>query len=525
MRNLFVTLFIFSMSMNSLQADILRNRIELNKRPAIQFKPFDYLDPITGKIVSPDTMVELTDELAASFNKKYISARELYEELNKLEKSLNELGYSLRDSADSGFIESALVDGKKLVEQTTKIIDLYRDFDEKIMTIPKEIEQIKNDFFDRQDSLAEKEFTELYEKAVKSIKPSAPVFEDLNEDPNILQVPNRNLGNFVYKKWDVEKGDPNSFLIKALAQLNLSGDFKELEGIFDTRVDVDIFNEVKLNLLYAYLKAGAQDSGDVFISSGLEVAGKKIDRYSVDRKGKLLSWRLSDEKDDNNLDMVFREGESIPFAIGPVPCLLEIGGFGRIYIDNALNASRTSISASAIPGIEAAGYATVAAGVKVAKVGVEGQLVILNSELNIQGGIDMKVPKETGKPELSAFVKGEQNLTALNGNIYLMAGVDLPVVGEKNYRRKLWDWDGVTTQGVLFNFTKTANETGYTLSGAPEPADIDEKNLDNKIKDFFDHVDENLQSVKSEQIAHDVATIQYQQSKVIELARKIADEF
>ncbi len=59
-------------------------------RPPIRFTPFDLIDPLTGKSVSPDDVLEIEGHK--------IRAGDLYRQINEMERWLNQYGYSLRDS-------------------------------------------------------------------------------------------------------------------------------------------------------------------------------------------------------------------------------------------------------------------------------------------------------------------------------------------------------------------------------------------------------------------------------------------
>src|SRR5436190_423033 len=63
--------------------------IHINKRAPIPFKPFDTVDPNTGKRVSPDTIVTLP-------NGKSLTAGELKRNLDRLEAEIIQTGHSLR---------------------------------------------------------------------------------------------------------------------------------------------------------------------------------------------------------------------------------------------------------------------------------------------------------------------------------------------------------------------------------------------------------------------------------------------
>src|SRR5205807_545789 len=91
------------------------NLIKVNKREPIPFVPFEMRDPITGAEITPETLIKLP-------NGKEATAKEYFEELNKLEKQLNEIGYSLRDrelqKQMSNTAEAVTADG---LSQTRKV--------------------------------------------------------------------------------------------------------------------------------------------------------------------------------------------------------------------------------------------------------------------------------------------------------------------------------------------------------------------------------------------------------------------
>jgi len=66
------------------------NQIRENRRPAIPFKPFDMVDPKTGKPVAGNTVITLPN------NGKKVTAQQYYAQLNQVEQWLTQRGYSLR---------------------------------------------------------------------------------------------------------------------------------------------------------------------------------------------------------------------------------------------------------------------------------------------------------------------------------------------------------------------------------------------------------------------------------------------
>ena len=490
---------------------------QIERRDPIVFVPFDMIDPITGKLVTASTMIELPGDLANEWGSKRVTAREYYRELNELEKFWNELGYSLRRPEDIQYLSSLSQDIDQLVKQAKSIDEAIKEFDEKIMSVPQEIATTKKDFEQRLRNKAEEEFTELYNKAMQSLTPEAEIFENLRENPNLIQKPNKNLSNFIYKEWATETGSEDSFYLKGLASVNVSGNFKELEGLADARIDVTIMKELKKNLFYLFLKANALDSGKVSGETGVEVLGQVIDQLSKKKSGNFLSWRFSkDESDSSPWQLQVREGKEFAFSIGPVPVVAEVGFAGRVYIDQGFNVSTNNVSVSVIPGAESYAYGNMSAGVPVAKAGIEQDLILLNSELDIAGGLELSVPQDSGKPMLSANVTGRNTSTALNGRMKFVAQAKLPVVGEQRYEKLLWDYDGLHWDGVIFDFSKTANDQGYQLSGSPETVDLDEVQVDNVSYSLFTDIDHYTKSDESRELGRRV-------SKLISDQRSLVD--
>lgn len=90
-------------------------KIQVNKRAAIQFKPFNRsVDPRTGKAIAPNARVTLP-------NGKTVTATAYFDALDTVEKNLNAQGYSLR-GPEKVITLTQLVAPKQLLDKQARAI-------------------------------------------------------------------------------------------------------------------------------------------------------------------------------------------------------------------------------------------------------------------------------------------------------------------------------------------------------------------------------------------------------------------
>jgi hypothetical protein len=450
-----------------------------------------------------------------------------------MEQAWNNLGYSLRNPDDINKLKGAAPDFEKILQQAEYLSRTIRDIDEKVMTARRNLEQEAKDFEDKVKASAEAKYNELYNKVKEKYPEEVSFVENAKEDPNILQKPNKDLSNFVHKEWNLEKGDAGSFLVKGSAQLDLSGSLKKLEGLTDARVDVAAMNTVKANLVYLYGKTTLDDQGMGQVKTGVEVLGNVVDFLTVDKKGKVLDIRLSDnkKKDAENSNKgpwkkEVRAGQDFPFSIGPVPVVVEVGVLGQLYLDTGMSVDAVQRAAglSLYPGVSASAYASFAAGVPVAKVGIEGQMVLLNSEMALTGRLMLQTNTDSGKKKIVLNVRGDHTSTSLSGRMALFAEAKLPVIGKKRYERKLWESDGQAVSGVLFDFTKAADENGIVITGAPQPEDLQEVAVDNELQKFFDEANRKMSEAGLKETLQRMAVLESETSALGDAAKALAQD-
>ena len=87
------------------------NLIRVNRREPIPFVPFEMQDPATRRVIAPNTMLTLPDG-------KRVQADEYFAALNRIEKGLNDLGYSLRNMPDRLVLQETIVNTSELRQQS-----------------------------------------------------------------------------------------------------------------------------------------------------------------------------------------------------------------------------------------------------------------------------------------------------------------------------------------------------------------------------------------------------------------------
>ncbi len=112
-------------------------KITLAKRPAIAFKAFPMVDPITGKSVAPNALIQVAG--------KSMKAEAYFSELNNYEQKLNSLGYTLRNKTDIELISKADLNMAAILDAARIQSALNLDYDSKIMQPVKAVKDFQAD--------------------------------------------------------------------------------------------------------------------------------------------------------------------------------------------------------------------------------------------------------------------------------------------------------------------------------------------------------------------------------------------
>src|SRR5687768_10246676 len=86
-------------------------KIEMLRRPRVQFTPFAVVDPVKRKSVARSEVLNIPfEDSRGRPTVKRMSAGEFYDKLNRLEREFNELGYSLKTGPDEELLQRSKLD-------------------------------------------------------------------------------------------------------------------------------------------------------------------------------------------------------------------------------------------------------------------------------------------------------------------------------------------------------------------------------------------------------------------------------
>jgi hypothetical protein len=199
------------------------------------------------------------------------------------------------------------------------------------------------------------------------------------------------------------------------------------------------------------------------------------------------------------------------FAIGPVPGNGEIGIDGAAYVDWGKGINVSGARANLVFGAKASVWASGAVGVEVLRAGVYADLVLVDSNINLEGSAVFKLgdgalagnPQEAAEraykeklvlePQIVSEVKGTRRLTFLKGNVGAFAEIPSPIAEPpfwetKKFTHEVFNWDGYSKDGIIFSFKKVSKLGSYNVFGAQAKEDLDSAALDHNLDTLFHEV-------------------------------------
>lgn len=405
------------------EAQVRPDQIRVNRRPAIPFKPFEVLDPSTGKPISRDTMLP---ELP---NGKKLTAGQYYDEVNNLERQFNALGHTLK-SANG--VKPALI--TKFELQTTPV---------PLSTLQRQAQTLRaahlpNTQF-RALNLAQVEQTH---KQFLMINPSLL---------NAIAAPTSQTVHWV-KNWNYNLGNPSviSGYINGKIELDGTNNATSVNGEVDA--GGSIFSQ-SFDLLRVTGNLNAPKTGTMNVTIGASVLGNSV--YNVNQNV-TTSWSKSD-----SISKTLDKSVTINFSLGPIPMSAKIGTQGTAGISYGVAVAPVKASAYIGPSVRTKVYAQVGVDIGVAGAGAGANLTLLNTDGNLNGAISIESSRLTAlSPYFKYTDSYSQNLDMLDGNLYVYAYVTVPCWHYPPWCKNEWDWNifswtGFKTSGVLFNDSKT----------------------------------------------------------------------
>ena len=157
---------------------------------------------------------------------------------------------------------------------------------------------------------------------------------------------------------------------------------------------------------------------------------------------------------------------TIRFAIGPVPCSVEVGAAFKVGVRFQLLLTPVKVSAAVIPFINADAFARFAVDIVVLAAGIEGRVTLLDAEAKIHG--EAGLAGDSNGLYVYAFFAGDLGLEALSGTISAFVKVNWCIFAcSKTYKLKIFSWKGLKKQWRLF---KLESPRFYLIGKAPKGA-------------------------------------------------------
>lgn len=408
----------------------------INKLTAKTYKKIDIINPKTGAPTSEDTVFNYTITNRGKEQKVSIKAKDYYEQINKIEKGLNELGYSLRDVTSSSNntqstikLQSSKIDQNVLTTQITNA--------------PKSI-GTKSSATTISSKFGTKS-TKLTTNTVKVGSLGAVANASKSKEINRSET----------KKW--EFGNKSSFEAFLEVQLKTSGKFFPTEK----QGEVSANDECKMEVTgtgggyifheeFDVIQAKAQfqlppDNGDLKADISVDVLGVTV--YDLEETQK-VSW--SKEKDYHKDLKV-----SAPFYVplGPFNISGEVGMKGSAGVKYDVLLNRSGVTGSVTPYVKVSGYAEAGLDILVASAGIGGSLTVCDAEVPLSASAI--VAWQGSKLSLIDEFSIDYDVTFLSGRLYLYAEVKNPFGKDPRYEYDLFNWSGYKSSGNIVNISNS----------------------------------------------------------------------
>ena len=404
----------------TVQAQINPALIKVNRRPPIQFKAFEILDPTNRKPISRDTM------LPALPNGKRLTAGQYYDELNKLERQFNALGYTLKNSR-----------GSKIELQTTPV---------PVTTLQRQAQVLRTAHLSNTQfqPLNLRDVEREYKATVVNPRAQIPIVVGR---PGVILVPIPKTVHWV-KDWNhsLEFPDVFSAYINGKIELNGTKDVTKVDG--EVNAGGSMFGE-SFELLRVTGNLNAPKSGTMNVKVGVSVLEKSV--HSLD-ENVTAAWSKTD-----SISVRLDKSVTIHFTLGPIPMSAKFGATGTAGINYGVAIAPLMASARVGPFVHTNVYAQAGVDLLIAEAGAGANLTLLNTDGNLNGSLSMEIDSAS-KPYFKWTDSYSQSLDMLGGNVYIFAKISYPCFCcwcTDEYNWNVFSWGGFHVSGELFNDSKT----------------------------------------------------------------------
>jgi hypothetical protein len=257
--------------------------------------------------------------------------------------------------------------------------------------------------------------------------------------------------------WELPLGDRDSFYVNLNGQLSLWGKPGGTRVKTAAAADSAILGR-RLSLLEVEGVADAPTTGEMTVSLQLKVLDNS---FSVmDEK-----WEAYAEFPSGSPGIKEHPVEysyKTNFSLGPIPMSVEVGARGNAGVKYRGVVSPAGAVMLLTPFVRTSAFVEVGAvDIEVGEVGVGGELVLVNDDLQLKASALLQVDSNE-RPIFVQDYSAHNRMEMLSGKLYIYAEVyscDWSGCGGRHnqqYRQTLWRGEGVKTSDYLFQQTKTA---------------------------------------------------------------------
>lgn len=394
-------------------------KIDVLRRPKVAFKPFPLRDPRSLRPISRDAYIDLPamGDLPTERAKR-VKAGVFFDELNKLEKGFNDLGYSLNSPEEEVLIQKTKIDRTALMRTAALARSQHLKFDRTKMFDPPTI----NDF-------ARKRLGQIVLRPDLVLRDAEPRYDKSFQysagDPDIATA-------FV-------RGSLKTEGSRTLATVN--GEFAVGATLFKKSADV-------LRMAGSMSTPG---TGNMSGRVDLFFLGFVIHSYTKNTSAPFTY--------NSDFSKEFRQQiVPISFFLGPVPMTGEVGIVGRAGVKYGISLAPLNAQGLLAPYAHIGVYAEIGTGIPIVSLGVGAELILVEDRVEFVGGASVK-DVATAQPYLLLSVSGTNVLEMLAGRLYFWVKIPVPTWKPPFWKKKKYDWDvfnweGFKVQGVLFNNSK-----------------------------------------------------------------------
>ncbi|HYX35079.1 MAG TPA: hypothetical protein VE954_18430 [Oligoflexus sp.] len=377
-------------------------------------------NPLTGQTYQ--------DNDSVSLGGKRIKVKDLVPKLNQQEKIFCGLGLTMFDSLGGGDMLNEIMAKRDALMEELGLTEDNPLFQMTQWVTPANIEAVKEQLKSVQDALKNPTPEKIFTLATTASEllppelqlPAVPTF------PQTVLERRYDLDLQKSYQWPgFTMGDRSSALIYANAWAELRGGQKQEGGKKKTIqsfqgqavAGLKLFEVLDQRIFEATLDSYMDDENARGLLKFCIIGA------CIEKKGAVKDFKI-EEGDDRALYKDWAENYAQQFSVGPIPCVLRVGGSFTGQVGWGLGINLLSVHANTFAAMNAKAYGEASVGVQdVIEAGVGGEVSLIEARADLRGEAAIKF-RGSGYPVIEGALTGDSHIGMLNGRLYGFAFVD-----------------------------------------------------------------------------------------------------